>query len=68
MKVKKEGAYIIEINHHKGYAVANTPLYVGEGYPVLPDFEDMTPEIVNIGEINKHTLLLWRRDGNIFWT
>ena len=38
MKVKKEGVYIIEVNHHKGYAVINSPLYVGEGLPVLPDF------------------------------
>lgn len=39
----KEGVYIIEINHSKGYALINMPVYVGESYPLLPDYHDLSP-------------------------
>ena len=42
----KEGNYIIEINHIKGYAVINIPLYVGKSFPLLPDYQDSLPLLV----------------------
>ena len=39
----KEGVYIIEINHLKGYALINMPVYVGDSYPLLPDYHDLSP-------------------------
>lgn len=44
----------MEVNHRKGYAIINTPLYVEEGYPILPDYEDITPEIIDIKKANMH--------------
>ena len=35
------GVYLISVSHVSGEAVINRPIYVGEGYPLLPDFEDL---------------------------
>ena len=32
---------MIEINYVSGAAIVNRPIYVGDGYPLLPDFEDL---------------------------
>lgn len=36
---KGSGAYILEVNHENGIALINTPIYVGDVYPLIPDFE-----------------------------
>lgn len=38
------GSNIIEINSISGEAVVNRPVYVGPGYPLLPDFDDLQLE------------------------
>ncbi len=37
------GTHIIEINNVGGMAVFNRPIYVGQGYPLIPDYRDMVP-------------------------
>ena len=32
------GEYILEVNDAFGEALVNVPLYVGDFYPLLPDF------------------------------
>lgn len=39
--VEQEGVYILEINHKLGFAVYNTPIYVGNSYPLIPDPIDL---------------------------
>jgi len=38
---KKPGTYIFEINHKNGIAELNFPIYVGDIYPILPDYRDI---------------------------
>ena len=38
---KQEGTYILEINHESGQAVVNIPLYVGNVYPIIPDYQTL---------------------------
>ena len=38
-----KGVYIVEVNDAAGSAVINTPVYVGDIYPFLPDFRDLSP-------------------------
>lgn len=40
------GTYIVEINGEDGLAVINTPVYVGNGIPFVPDFFDLTSSTV----------------------
>lgn len=40
----KSGTHIIEINNMAGIAVLNRPVYVGLGYPLIPDYKDMATE------------------------
>jgi len=35
------GPYIIEINAVTGLAIINRPIYVGKGFPLLPDNHDL---------------------------
>lgn len=37
------GTYILEINNKFGMAVVNRPIYVGPGFPLIPDFRDLVP-------------------------
>lgn len=39
----KPGVYILEVNNMGGSAAINRPVYVGNGYPLLPDFQDLSP-------------------------
>lgn len=39
------GVYILEVNNNGGGAVINRPVYVGNSYPLLPDFADLSPQI-----------------------
>lgn len=41
--IEEEGVYFIEINHEKGWALLNTPIYAGNKYPLLPDYSDLYP-------------------------
>jgi len=41
---KKKGTYIIEINEDEGYAAINTPIYIGNKIPLIPDFLDLEGE------------------------
>jgi hypothetical protein len=36
--LSQEGVYILEVNNAAGSAVINQPIYVGNKYPILPDF------------------------------
>lgn len=45
------GVYIVEVNNIGGGAVINRPVYVGNSYPLLPDFEDLNPQILTREEI-----------------
>ena len=36
------GVYILEVNNIGGSAAINRPVYVGVGYPLLPDFQDLS--------------------------
>ncbi len=40
------GTYIVEINGKNGLAVINTPVYVGNGIPLIPDFFDLVNSTV----------------------
>lgn len=37
----KTGTYLVEINGKNGEAVINTPVYIGNGIPLIPDFFDL---------------------------
>lgn len=39
------GTHIFEINDGLGSAILNRPFYVGVGYPLIPDYKDLAPEI-----------------------
>lgn len=41
LTLSEKGSYIIEINGTDGFAVVNRPVYVGDVYPLLPDFVDL---------------------------
>lgn len=50
---KETGTYILEINEKSGYAVLNTPVYIGGKIPLMPDFFDLEKTItLTQGEIN----------------
>ena len=40
-KPSMDGVYLFEINHENGIAQLNYPVYVGDIYPLLPDFRDI---------------------------
>ena len=42
----KEGTHILEINNMAGMALINRPIYVGESYPLLPDYRDEAPLVL----------------------
>ena len=42
--MKIPGVYIVEVNDASGTAIINTPVYVGDIYPFLPDFRDLSPK------------------------
>ncbi len=56
------GRYIIEINGTDGLATLNTPVYVGNGIPLLPDFFDLenatAPDTVSTGILMNNLLKL----------
>ena len=41
MNLNQKGIHIIEINYMSGAAIINRPIYVGEGFPLLPDYKDL---------------------------
>lgn len=41
MDLSQEGIHIIEINYLNGAAIINRPIYVGNGFPLLPDYKDL---------------------------
>lgn len=53
--------YIVEINHSKGFAVINTPIYAGEKYPLLPDYHDIFIFNKNMNKALKIATLTERR-------
>ena len=43
------GIYIIEVNSVSGMALINRPFYVGDGLPLLPDYNDLLTSTMNSG-------------------
>lgn len=56
MKVKinfnQSGVYIIEVNGANGDAILNVPVYVGDIYPLIPDFMDLNPTNTDLDALN----------------
>jgi len=44
---RKEAVYFIEINSSNGLAMYNSPIYVGNIIPIIPDFRDLEDEAIN---------------------
>lgn len=57
----REGVYILEINDASGVAIINTPIYVGDIYPLLPDFKDLSPKFFNRNSFGVPSILSERR-------
>ena len=49
MNLEQEGIYIIEVNYLSGAAIINRPIYVGNGFPLLPDYKDLREKPVEDG-------------------
>ncbi len=54
--VTQNGTYIVEINGKNGSAVINTPVYVGNGIPLIPDFFDLAESEQKIQNFNINNL------------
>lgn len=54
---KETGVYILEINNEGGQAIVNMPVYVGDIKPLLPDFVDLAPKILDLNALNQPGLL-----------
>lgn len=55
------GTYIIEINNQGGLALINTPIYIGNIIPLIPDFFDLQDpdeltDSINLGEFQNELL------------
>jgi hypothetical protein len=46
------GVYILEVNNAGGEAILNIPIYVGDIYPLLPDFVDLAPAAPDLQALN----------------
>ena len=44
IQFKTPGVYILEVNNAGGSAIINTPCYVGDIYPLLPDYVDLSSD------------------------
>lgn len=55
------GVYILEINDGTGSAIINTPVYVGDIYPLLPDYKDLAPKSFDKNAFGFSTILSSRR-------
>ncbi|MBN1494147.1 S-layer homology domain-containing protein [Candidatus Peregrinibacteria bacterium] len=60
-KPQKDGTYILEINSQAGSAVVNTPVYIGNIIPFIPDFFDLqdpleTTKSINLEEVRNELL------------
>lgn len=55
--MKQEGVYIVEINNQGGQAIINMPIYVGDIYPLLPDFMDLAPKNLDLTALNEPTFI-----------
>lgn len=51
----------MEINDDTGAAVVNVPVYVGDVYPLIPDFKDLSPASINKQALQEPRLLSDRR-------
>lgn len=51
----------MEINTSGGEALVNMPIYVGDIYPILPDFMDLNPTYIDLPSLNQPPLLADRR-------
>jgi hypothetical protein len=54
---KETGVYILEINNEGGQAIVNMPIYVGDLKPLLPDFVDLAPKILDLNALAQPGLL-----------
>ena len=41
LELDLDGPYLLEINTYYGEAILNRPIYVGNCFPLLPDYEDL---------------------------
>lgn len=55
------GVYILEVNDAGGEALINMPIYVGDIYPLVPDFADLTPKYIDLAALNQPSLIEDRR-------
>lgn len=53
--------YILEVNDAGGEALINIPIYVGDIYPLVPDFVDLTPQYIDLAALNQPSLIEDRR-------
>ena len=53
--------YDIEVNDADGSAIVNAPVYVGDVWPFLPDFRDLSPRSYDTNALNFPTDLNSRR-------
>ena len=51
--LRQTGVYILEVNDAAGEALINIPLYVGDIYPLLPDFMDLAPASPDVVALNE---------------
>jgi hypothetical protein len=55
------GVYILEVTNTQGATVVNIPVYVGDIYPLLPDFKDLAPTSIDIDALNEPQIIDDRR-------
>lgn len=51
------GRYIVEINGEDGLAVINSPVYIGIGIPLIPDFFDLENASLPDGNVSNNILI-----------
>jgi len=52
----KKGTYIIEINDKNSIPVVNSPIYIGSGIPLIPDFFDINERSIFTGTVNPEAM------------
>lgn len=57
----RDGVYILEVNNAEGEAIINVPVYVGDIWPFLPDFRDLSDKKFDTRTLNYPSDIASRR-------
>lgn len=61
INLNETGVYIFEVNDAGGQAIINIPIYVGDIYPLVPDFVDLSPKYIDLAALSQPALIEDRR-------